>query len=229
MGLQFPYWVKLLSKSYVNHNVIQFRIQKPYGYCHGPGQALELSIAKPGYELAVAPFTISNLNTDPYLELTVKINPDKNSLTFGMSTLEVGDTLQITEPWDSYTYKGPGMFIAAGTGITPFLPIWEKLEAQGASVGKEHSLIYANRTLEDILFPNKIKQALGKRCVYVLSRANSNNTLFGRIHQGVLEPLINDLQQNFYICGPRLFEKEIARQLVGIGVKKRYIQTGYKF
>ncbi|WP_086477871.1 MULTISPECIES: ferredoxin reductase domain-containing protein [Arenibacter] len=229
MGFKFPYRVKLLGKKYLNHNVVQFRIEKPYGYTHSPGQALELSIAKPGYELAVAPFTISNLNTDGYLELTIKIHPHKKSLTYGMATLESGDFLQITDPWDSYNYKGPGMFIAAGTGITPFLPILESLEAQGDRVDEQHSLLYANKTPEDILYPNKLQQRLGKKCVHVLSRSRTRNTLFGRIHYGLLESLIHDVQQYFYVCGPKLFEKDISKSLLAMGVGKRYIQTGNKF
>jgi ferredoxin-NADP reductase len=94
---------------------------------------------------------------------------------------------------------------------------------------KEHTLIYANKTPEDILFPVKLNQTLGKKCVYVLSQSKSKSAHFGRIHQEVLEPLIHNLQQYFYICGPRLFEKEIAKQLIKIGVRKRFIQTGYKF
>jgi len=229
MGFTFPYRVKILEKKYLNHNVIRFFIEKPYGYSHKPGQAIELSINKPGYELAIAPFTITNLNSDPYLELIIKINPEVNSLTYGLSVLEVGETLQITEPWDSYQYKGPGVFIAAGTGITPFLPILTELEAKDKTLLKEHTLLYGNRTQADILFRRKLRMVFGKNCIHILSRSKSPNFIYGRINMDVLKQSIKDFQQQFYICGPRLFEKDISKQLIAIGVKKRYIQTGYKF
>jgi len=229
MGFTFPYSVKILEKKYLNHNVIRFCVQKPYGYVHKPGQAIELSIAKPGYELAIAPFTITSLSSDPHLELIVKINQEVDSLTYGMSTLKIGETLQITEPWDSYNYKGRGVFIAAGTGITPFLPILKELEAKGEDLLKEHVLLYGNRTKEDILFYGKLKKVLGRNCIHILSRSKSPNSIYGRINMDILKKNIKDLHQQFYICGPRLFEKDISKQLIAIGVKKRYIQTGNKF
>ena len=229
MGFTFPYRVKILEKKYLNYNVIRFCIQKPYGYTHKPGQAIELSIDKPGYELAIAPFTITNLNSDPYLELIVKINPEVNSLTYGLSVLAIGETLQITEPWDSYNYKGPGVFIVAGTGITPFLPILKELEAKDDDMLKEHVLLYGNRTREDILFYRKLKKVLGENCIHILSRSKSRNSIFGRINIDILQQYVHDLHQFFYICGPRHFETDITKQLVSMGVKRARIQTGYKF
>ena len=229
MGFTFPYRVKILEKKYLNHNVIRFLIEKPYGYVHKPGQAMELSIDKPGYELAIAPFTITNLNSDPYLELIVKINPEVNSLTYGLSVLAIGETLQITEPWDSYNYKGPGVFIVAGTGITPFLPILKELEAKDDDMLKEHVLLYGNRTREDILFYRKLKKVLGENCIHILSRSKSRNSIFGRINIDILQQYVHDLHQFFYICGPRHFETDITKQLVSMGVKRARIQTGYKF
>nr|WP_252734309.1 hypothetical protein [Arenibacter algicola] len=229
MGFTFPYRVKILEKKYLNYNVIRFWIQKPYGYTHKPGQAIELSIDKPGYELAIAPFTITNLNSDPYLELIVKINPEVNSLTYGLSVLAIGETLQITEPWDSYNYKGPGVFIVAGTGITPFLPILKELEAKDDDMLKEHVLLYGNRTREDILFYRKLKKVLGENCIHILSRSKSRNSIFGRINIDILQQYVHDLHQFFYICGPRHFETDITKQLVSMGVKRARIQTGYKF
>ncbi|MBU2904239.1 hypothetical protein KO529_05530 [Arenibacter algicola] len=221
--------MKILEKKYLNYNVIRFWIQKPYGYTHKPGQAIELSIDKPGYELAIAPFTITNLNSDPYLELIVKINPEVNSLTYGLSVLAIGETLQITEPWDSYNYKGPGVFIVAGTGITPFLPILKELEAKDDDMLKEHVLLYGNRTREDILFYRKLKKVLGENCIHILSRSKSRNSIFGRINIDILQQYVHDLHQFFYICGPRHFETDITKQLVSMGVKRARIQTGYKF
>jgi len=229
MGFTFPYRAKILEKNYLNHNVIQFLIQKPYGYNYKAGQAIELSIDKPGYDLAVAPFTITNLNNDPYLELIVKISIEKGGLTHGLSTMSIGETLQITEAWGSYQYKGPGMFIAAGTGITPFLPIIKELKAEGENILREHTLLYANRTREDILFTAYLKKVFGKNCIHILSRSKSRNSIFGRINIEILQKYVHDLNQYFYICGPKPFEIDITKQLVRLGVRKAKIQTGYKF
>lgn len=112
-GFIFPYRAKLLQKQKVTPNVTRFQIQKPFGYRFCPGQAIDLSIAQKGYELEVAPFTLTNTNKDPYLELYIKISPRKDSLTHGLASLENSAVLQLTEPWDTFIYKGIGIFIAS--------------------------------------------------------------------------------------------------------------------
>ena len=228
-GFTFPYRVKILEKNYLTHNVIQFLIQKPYGYFHKPGQAIELSIDKPGYELDLAPFTITNLNNDPHLELTIKVSTDPKSLTYGLASSNIGEYVQITESWDSYQYKVSGIFIAAGTGITPFIHILKELEVKGDDIHQRHLLLYANRSREDILFYSKLRKVLGKNCIHVLSRTKYSDSIFGKINLQVLKQFVHNYSQFFYICGPIRFEKDISQLLLEMGVKKQWIQTGHKF
>lgn len=131
--------------------------------------------------------------------------------------------------WDSYAYKGSGTFIAAGTGITPFLPIFKKIAISGIDIKQEHRLIYANKTKKDILYYKKLKQLFSSNLSVVLSRAKSKNLHFGKIDKDYLLTLIQSTEQHFYICGPKQFEKDIKSHLVTIGVRRRNIQTGFKF
>ncbi len=226
-GFIFPYRAKILNKQEINHNVIRFHIQKPWGYTFTSGQAIDLSIDQPGYELEVAPFTITNATNSPFLELFIKINPHKNTLTNGLAALDNGAVLQITEPWDTFNYKGSGVFIAAGTGIMPFMPILNKL-AKSKKELKEHTLFYANKLKEDILFQSELKQILGKNYTNILSSSNESNMASGRIDFSFLQERIKNLNQYFYICGPLKFEQDVRKYLRQLGVKTRYIQTGFK-
>src|SRR5690606_1507908 len=122
-GFIFPYFSRLVKKEKITYNVMKFSIQKPMGFRYVPGQAVDLSIDQPGCELEVAPFTIMSLEEDQYLEFIIKIKPDRNSLTYRLSNLKLGRVVQLSRPWDTFEYKGPGYFIAAGTGIVPFMPI----------------------------------------------------------------------------------------------------------
>lgn len=227
-GFIFPYRAKVLHKQEINHNVICFQIQKPYGYTFTPGQAIDLSIDQPGYELEVAPFTITNTKESPFLELYIKINPRKDSLTHGLASLDNGAILQITEPWDTYKYKGSGVFIAAGSGITPFIPIFNELVNSGTFI-KDHTLIYANKGKEDILFKSELKRLFGENYINVLSTSKAQNMASGRIDFLFLKERIKNLNQYFYICGPKRFEEDIRKCLIQLGAKRRCIQTGYKF
>lgn len=227
-GFIFPYRAKVLHKQEINHNVIRFHIQKPSGYTFTPGQAIDLSIDQPGYELEIAPFTITNTKESPFIELFIKINPRKDSLTHGLASLDNGAILQITDPWDTYKYNGGGVFIAAGSGITPFIPIFNKLASSDTFI-KDHALIYANKEKGDILFKSELQRFFGKNHINILSTSKARNMVSGRIDFPFLKEQIENLNQYFYICGPKRFEEDIRKCLIQLGAKRKNIQTGYKF
>lgn len=229
MGFIFPYKSKVLSLTAVNHDVLSLKITRPWRFEFNVGQAVDLSIDKPGYELAVAPFTIANVPTDNYLEFVIKIYTTENGLTKGISELSKNDTIQLSKAWDSYKYDGSGTFIAAGTGITPFLPIFKDLQEKGIDVKHEHTLIYANKTKDDVIFYKKLKQLFSSNLSLILSRSRYGSHYFGKIDKNFLLKLVKSTEQKFYICGPRKFEEDVKLHLINIGVNQDYIQTGYKF
>tara|TARA_R110002124_G_scaffold5301_2_gene33262 strand:- start:14491 stop:15180 length:690 start_codon:yes stop_codon:yes gene_type:complete len=229
MGFIFPYKSKVLSVTVINHDVLTLKITRPWKFEFTVGQVVDLSIDKPGYELAVAPFTIANVPTDNYLEFIIKVYPTENGLTKGISELLANDTIQISKAWDSYKYNGSGTFIAAGTGITPFLPIFSDMEKKGIDVKSEHNLIYVNKTKEDILFYKRLKQLFSSKLSLILSRTNYRNHYFGKIDRDFLLKFIQNTEQKFYICGPKKFEENVKTHLITIGVKHDCIQTGHKF
>jgi ferredoxin-NADP reductase len=229
MGIIFPHKAKVISVSTINHDVILLQVAKPWKFDFNIGQAVDLSIDKPGYELAVAPFTIANVPTDDYLEFVIKISPHTDALTQGIALLQPNDIVQLSFAWDSYAYKGSGTFIAAGTGITPFLPIFSSMENDGIDLKKEHMLIYANKTKKDVLYYKKLKQLFSTKLSVILSRTKSKNLQFGKIDKEYLVNLVQSTEQHFYICGPKQFEEDIKTHLITIGVQQGNIQTGYKF
>ena len=51
-----------------------------------------------------------------YEELTIKIYHEHNGMTAQLARKQVGDSVIITDAWDTFTNKGPGVFIAGGAG-----------------------------------------------------------------------------------------------------------------
>ena len=229
MGIIFPHKARVISVSTLNHNVILLQITKPWKFDFKIGQAVDLSIDKPGYELAVAPFTLANVPTDDHLEFVIKVHENADALTQGIAKLRPNDMVQLSYAWDSYSYKGSGTFIAAGTGITPFLPIFRNMKNNGIDIKQEHRLIYANQTKNDVLYYNKLKHLFSTKLSVILSRTKSKSFPFGKIDKDYLLNLVESTDQNFYVCGPKQFEEDIKTHLITIGVKQDYIQTGYKF
>lgn len=116
-----PYSVKILKKNWLTTNVLCLTLEKPPFYSYRIGQAVEVTLDLPQFYGDRAPFTLTSLNSDEYLELIIKVYPDHNGITLAISNLREGDKLIIGDPWDSYRNLGPGIFIAGGTGITSFV------------------------------------------------------------------------------------------------------------
>ena len=115
--------VKVLTTELVTHNVKRFTLQKPQNYSFTSGQATDVSINKPGLEEEVRPFTFTCLNSDDHLEFTIKTYTDHDGVTNKLRGINAGDELIVHEVYGAITYKGPGIFIAGGAGITPFISI----------------------------------------------------------------------------------------------------------
>jgi ferredoxin-NADP reductase len=210
--------LQILSKEHLTHDVIQFRLQRPAGYEFIAGQAIELMLHQPG--VGPAPFTFTGLNSKPYLELTIKIYKEHNGLTLALSQLNIGDKVLITDPWDSFHNKGPGVFIAGGAGITPFIALLRQMQVENA-VGKSW-LFFSNKTSDDIIMHNELKQILGDRYVDVITRDKSGNNKH-HIDEAFLRQHITDLKQPYYVCGPPGFTEVIQQTLVKIGAAEQMV------
>ena len=98
--------VKILNINQVTHDVKRFRVEKPKGYAFVPGQATEISINTRELRDEKRPFTFTCLNTDPYLEFTIKIYSNRNGITNELGKLKEGAELIIWDVWGAISYKG---------------------------------------------------------------------------------------------------------------------------
>lgn len=130
-------------------DVLRIVTTKPKRISYKPGQAVDLSINQPDWKDELRAFTFTSLEEDNNLEFTIKTYSERNGMTHELTKLKAGDELIIQHPFGSITYKGPGVFIAGGSGITPFLAIFKMLERNRA-IG-ENKLIFGNRTQKDII------------------------------------------------------------------------------
>lgn len=209
--------VKVLSTTYLSHNVKLFIVEKPDGYKFIPGQGTDVAIDKEGWRSKKRPFTFTSLNSSPTLEFTIKIYRYHHGVTEQMEKLMNGDHLIIHEPWGAITYKGPGVFIAGGNGITPFVAILRQLEADRKLVG--NTLIYSNKTSQDVVLNDEFERMLGSEYHKVFTREHVAGFLDERIYEDYLVETVKDFNRKFYICGPDHFTKDLQRMLSNIGVK----------
>nr|WP_294872800.1 FAD-binding oxidoreductase [uncultured Pedobacter sp.] len=213
--------VKILSIENITHNVKRFTVEKPANYTFIPGQATDVAINKPALKSIMGPFTFTSLNQSGYLEFTIKIYKDHDGLTNKLSALNPTDELIIHDVFGTINYKGPGVFIAGGAGITPFLAILRQLKLEDSLSGNQ--LLFANHNENDIIHKTELKYLLGDNYIDVLKDPLDHTTQGGIIDQNLLKKYTGDTRTWYYICGPDAFTAAMVDNLKNLGVQKSHI------
>ncbi len=213
--------LKIMKVDFVSHNVKSFIVEKPEGYKFVPGQAADVSINKPGFEQKKRAFTICGLNDDLVLEFTIK--KYKDGVTEKMHDLKPGDELIIEEPFGTISYKGVGVFIAGGAGVTPFIAISRQLKRENKSEG--NTLMFSNKRHVDVLFEKELIDMFKENLILTLTEERRKGYEYGQINKKFLKEKIKDFGQHFYICGPPFFVKDIKNSLIELGAREESIIT----
>lgn len=209
--------VKVLEARFITHNVKLFVVEKPEEYDFIPGQAVNISINLPDWKAQLRPFTFTNLREDNFLEFMIKIYNDHKGVTNELGKINTGDELILHDIFGAIHFDKPGVFIAGGTGITPFLAIFRELYKNNKLRGNR--LIYANKTTDDIIMGQELFQMFKKDFVSILTREKNIGYVGKRIDRHFLIENIVDFSQDFYVCGPDDMVKDIIRNLIDLGAE----------
>jgi ferredoxin-NADP reductase len=213
--------LKVIETGYVTHDVKRFVLEKPPGYTFIPGQSVNISINVPGWEKELKPFTFTNLPDDNYLEFMIKIYREHNGFTKKIESINEGDELILHDIFGLIQYKESGVFIAAGSGITPFLSIFRYLKKQKRL--SDNMLIYSNKTKEDVILGEYLLTLLKDKFIPVFTRENVIGFIEKRIDRNFLIDHIENFKQHFYICGSESFVKDLREMLIGLGATVDHI------
>lgn len=210
--------VKVLETENITHDVKRFKISKPDAYKFKPGQATDISIILPGRKELRGPFTFTSLNNWDTLEFTIKIYADHHGLTNELGKLKAGDELILHDVFGAINYKGEGVFISGGAGVTPFIAIFRQLQ-KDKKLGN-NKLIFSNKTSKDIILKDEFKKMLGDNFINTLTDEKTkkyDNTL---IDEAYLKEKITDLSKYFYVCGPPQMIDSVSKNLKEMGANK---------
>jgi len=208
--------VKIKSIDKVTHDVLRFVLQKPDNYTFTPGQATEVAINKENWKDERRPFTFTCLPEDDYLEFTIKTYPSRKGVTNELLNLRPGDELIIHDVWGAISYKGEGIFIAGGAGITPFLSIFRYLNSVNKISGNK--LIFANKTKADIIHEDELRRLLGDSFINILSDETIEGYEHGFITESFLKKNLSATGSKFYVCGPPPMMDAVQKILSNLGV-----------
>lgn len=213
--------VTINSIEFVTHDVLEIHTEKPEGYNFTSGQATTVSINKPDWKGKKNPFTFTCLPTDSYLEFTIKTYPSHKNVTNELLKLVPNDTLILHEAFGAIQYKGEGVFIAGGAGVTPFISIFRDLQLK-KKIGNNR-LIFANKKKEDIILEAEFNDLLGAQFINILSDEEVQGYAHGRITSDFIQKNCGGIDQYFYLCGPPAMMKAIEQQLLDLHVDKASI------
>lgn len=189
-------------------DVRTFRLENTGQISFIPGQYCLVSLPDhPRLSKTNRPFTFSNSPTiTSVLDLTIK---QMGEFTNELFDLKPGDKLEIKGPrgealnfTDNITQDI--VLLAGGSGITPFMSIIRYCLIK--KLAPRLTLLFGNRTTEDIIFEEELKHLAGHqlRVVHVLEQPKTGwNGEHGRISRQLIEKYVTQpVSKLWYLCGP---------------------------
>ncbi len=193
--------VKIVSVEHLTHDVLRIIAAKPRGLNFIAGQAVDISLVKQGWEQELRAFTFTSLPEEEHLEFTIKTYPAHKGLTQQLLSLAKGDELVIHDVFGAISYKGEGIFIAGGAGVTPFIAILKQLKKDN-KIGN-NKLLFANKTKTDIILEEKFQKWLGDNFINILSflMRNVQDTITATLLRTLLESTQTNKANTFTSAG----------------------------
>lgn len=207
--------VKILKTQFITHDVKRFTVEKPKGLTYRPGQAVDVSIDLPGWREQVRPFTFTSLPEAKHLEFTIKIYDGHPGVTHQLGLLHAGDGLVLGEVFGTIEYQGPGVFLAGGAGVTPFIAILRDLHRKDQLKG--NMLICSNKSADDVILDEEFTRMLKKDFIKIFTRQRVIGFRERRIDRDTLVVLVQNFDRPFYICGPPGYVTDLTRMLQDLG------------
>jgi ring-1,2-phenylacetyl-CoA epoxidase subunit PaaE len=200
-----------------------------------PGQFLNVRAHLDGQDVQRS-YSICSGPSDAHLRIAIKRVTGGWFSVWANATLVVGSRLDVMPPQGRFTLAATDgsprhiLGLAAGAGITPIIAM--AAHALAREPATLFTLVYGNRTLDDIMFRaalEDMKDAHVERftLVHVLSRERSEDgALFeGRITPDILSRLSDKLVPfrdvaHAYLCGPGSMIKKLRPALFALGLAR---------
>ncbi|MGE5370597.1 MAG: FAD-binding oxidoreductase [Solirubrobacterales bacterium] len=198
------------------------------------GQYLNLAVAIDGIRTS-RPYSISSSPTQTaYYDVTVGRVENGFVSHYLLDEVKVGDTLTATGPMGNFYYNPlfhgrKLVFLAGGTGVTPFLSMIRTFTDQNADL--DVLLIYGCRSRKDALFEAELAHRAARHPNFkyelVLSAPDPGDQgKAGLIDARLIKELVgNPAAATFYLCGPFAMQQFCTSELESLGVKGRSIRS----
>jgi ferredoxin-NADP reductase len=228
--MKFETYVKeIIPRTY---NVTSFRFPRPADLNYKAGQFFFVTLKADGKELSKH-FSFSSSPTEKrHIEFTKKLSDSDFSTT--LKALKEGDWARIDAPYGKFTFEGEHEkigLLGGGIGITPFISICKY--CTGMRVDTKVTLLYGNRTEEDIAFRKELEalqeQNENLKVVFTLNEASGGwKGATGLITAEMIKKEIPDYKETvFYTCGPPAMVEIMGKLVEQLGLPKTQLKREY--
>ena len=212
------YRLKIMAIDQPTLETKRFVVVKPKDFKFIPGRSLNVSIPKPGLESYKRALPVTSLNSDYYFEFTFKEYPRRDRFNEALGNLKAGEEIIVSEMAGTLEYKGPGVFIASGMGILPFLSILRELKQESALAG--NILLYSSKARSELIMERELKHMFGgKNISFFLTWDKAAGYDNRRMDAEILKEKISNFDQEFYLAGSENFVLEMKGALESLGAK----------
>ena len=181
------------------------------------------------------PYSISSPSTcRDYYEITAGRIPENGFFSdFLIDKVKEGDFLQANGPAGTFHYhpvfhKDNQVFIAGGTGITPFMSMTR--EVLENNLNRNIHLIYGVANTGNMLFRDELYKMAEEYHNFTFTPVYSEPEEGWTGHTGfvtceLLKELVCNIDDStFYLCGPQVMNASVEKSLLELGAKKSMIR-----
>lgn len=197
------------------------------------GQYISLAVEIGGvvtsrdYSISSSPCQIA------YYDVTVRRVGDGFVSEYLLEETKVGDEFTSSSPAGNFYYNplihGRDLvFIAGGSGITPFMSMIREVTARG--LDRRIHLFYGSQSPDDVIFGQEIEDLSRRHPNFTWTSVISDppqgyQGRTGFITAGLMKEVLGDLSgKMFYLCGPEAMYTFCQKELAGLGVPGRRIR-----
>lgn len=197
------------------------------------GQYINLCVDIAGIRTS-RPYSISSPPSQTaYYDITVRRVPGGFVSLYLLDEIKTGQLLTSTSPAGTF-YHNPLfhgddlVFIAGGSGITPFMSMLREVTDRGLE--RKIHLVYGSRSEDDIIFAAELQQRAAAHDNLTVTPVISEPSPAragpaGFITKDLLKKLLGELGgKMFYICGPEAMYTFVKKELAGLAIPGRRIR-----
>jgi 3-ketosteroid 9alpha-monooxygenase subunit B len=155
--------------------------------------------------------------------VTVKRVDDGRVSNWINDRVAAGDTLMVTPPAGLFVLTPDDrklVFFAGGSGITPVVSL---IKSALADTKRAAKLVYANRDADSIIFREEL-EAIAAAHPGRLEVAHSLDAVDGYVNLHRVKAYVgDDLDADFYLCGPGIFMSTVEEALRELHVEHEHI------